>query len=122
MNGKEALNHICENCERAGAKIKTLCPYRSISGDYCEAYEQIKADLDELNKYKKLEKQIGCPLEVRCELYSNKTIYTADGDGFLITDLFYDLFIAEAEYDFRTKEFKYSDHKKTWWLKADRSE
>lgn len=45
MTSKEALEQICGHCERAGAKIKTLCPYRSISGDYCEAYEYIKTEL-----------------------------------------------------------------------------
>lgn len=41
----EALKSMCENCERSLAGRKQLCPFRSISGDYCEEYEAIEREL-----------------------------------------------------------------------------
>lgn len=46
MTSKEALNTICLECQRSKGKIQVACPFRSISNEYCDEYEQIKKDLE----------------------------------------------------------------------------
>ena len=53
MNSKEALKNICSKCEEEKRKNKVLCPFRSISSDYCEEYETIEKDLEVLEILKK---------------------------------------------------------------------
>lgn len=53
MISKEALKSICLECEKAMGKNKVACPFRSISNEYCEEYENIKRDLDRLEKLEK---------------------------------------------------------------------
>lgn len=48
MKAIEALNAICAECQRDKGKIQVACPWRSISGDYCEEYETIKRCLERL--------------------------------------------------------------------------
>ena len=48
MTSKEALKSICLECEMEKGKNKTVCPFRSISNDYCEEYEKIEKDLEVL--------------------------------------------------------------------------
>ena len=51
MESKEALKSLCEHCERLSIRDGFIgCPYRCISNDYCEDYEIIKKDLEELKK------------------------------------------------------------------------
>lgn len=85
-------------------------------------------DLEELDKllemattYEKLSKQLGCPLDVRLQIVNGATVYDNYGNAFKIE------FVAEGIFiGFRTKSggtsFKYTDYKKTWWLKKDKSE
>ena len=53
MTSREALNTICLECQRDKGKIQVACPFRSISNDYCDEYEQIKKDLEVLEILKK---------------------------------------------------------------------
>ena len=53
MTSKEALKSICLECEMEKGKNKTVCPFRSISNDYCEEYEKIEKDLEVLEILKK---------------------------------------------------------------------
>lgn len=48
MTGLEALNEICAECQKDKGKIQVACPWRSISGDYCEEYETIKRCIERL--------------------------------------------------------------------------
>lgn len=48
MTGMEALNAICTECQQDKGKIQVACPWRSISGDYCEEYETLKRCLERL--------------------------------------------------------------------------
>lgn len=41
----EVLKSMCENCERSLAGRKQLCPWRSISNEYCEEYETLEKEL-----------------------------------------------------------------------------
>ena len=82
-----------------------------------ETYQQV---FRELYTYKKLEEEIGCPLEVRCKLFIGVTIYDKNGNSKDIEEICKSCFGAsdgkEIIYCF------YSNYKKTWWLKEDRSE
>lgn len=53
MTSKEALKNFCNICEKNTLKDKKLCPWRSISNDYCDEYENIKKDLERLEELKK---------------------------------------------------------------------
>lgn len=45
----KALKKICLECERLMGKRQVACPYRSISNEYCEEYEEIKEKLELLD-------------------------------------------------------------------------
>ncbi len=87
----------------------------------CRLLSKIGQYEDELESYKKLEEELGCPLEIRCKLYNNMDIVTDDG-FMIIKRLYPDCLIAASEYDFKEIKFPYKDYKKTWWLKIDKSE
>lgn len=53
MTSLEALNRICNDCEKEMAINKIRCPFRSISNEYCKEYELIKKDLEILEILKK---------------------------------------------------------------------
>ena len=51
MESKDALKSLCKHCEKLSIRDGFIgCPYRCISNDYCEDYEIIKKDLEELKK------------------------------------------------------------------------
>lgn len=84
MNSKEALKNICSKCEEEKWKNKVLCPFRSISSDYCEEYETIEKDLEVLEILKK-------------SIKLNK--YKYDNENKVKKHLF--VFIAEIDKDYR---------------------
>ena len=90
----------------------------------CDIYEDNYYELQlvkyELDKYKQLEEQIGCPLEVRCKMFCGLIVYNKKGEQLRIGSIYVDKFLANGFG--HIYELKYEDHKKTWWLKADRSE
>lgn len=60
MTSKEVLKEMCDYCRKCinqipsnGDRPYKECPYRGISGDYCENYEIIKKDLEILEIIKK---------------------------------------------------------------------
>lgn len=59
MKSREALNKICLECQKDKGKIQVACPFRSISNDYCDEYEQIMKDLEMLEQYKAIEEELG---------------------------------------------------------------
>ena len=57
MESKDALKSLCEHCEKLSIRDGFIgCPYRCISNDYCEDYEIIKKDLEELKKMREEKK------------------------------------------------------------------
>ena len=87
----------------------------------------------ELAKYKKLEKQIGCPLNVRCKVVPDSYIYTfgtsmenqevitkrkvitISNEGIYIS-------YATASGKERDMTLSWEAYKTIWWLKEDKSE
>lgn len=92
----------------------------NLERDYND-YEHLEI-IKKLTKLEDLEEQVGCPLEVRCQLFNNMIVYNDNGEIFIVNTIYPKSFVAELEYDFKEIEFKYSDYEKTWWLKPDRSE
>lgn len=86
-----------------------------------------------LNKYEKLEEEIGCPLEVRCKVFPNSYIYTF-GTSMETQDVItrrkvitidkegiYILYTTASGKE-RNMTLSWKAYKKTWWLKEDKSE
>lgn len=81
----------------------------------------------EIAKYKQLEKDLGCPLDVRLWVNCNTVIYDEEGNEYSVEDVYKDNFICYngqcddfgCDYEFT---FNWSDYKKTWWLKKDKEE
>lgn len=88
--------------------------------------------VNELHRYKKLEEEIGCPLEIRCKLKTDQYIFDKYGEPYQIKTFYENFFIVryrgkeerleEFGYYGAITDFPYSEYKKTWWLKADKSE
>ena len=76
--------------------------------------------IDKLGELENLEEQIGCPLEVRCNVFYNSTIYNCLGYKMTVKETYDDHFIAVIENDIFS--FDYKDYKKTWWLKENKEE
>ena len=79
--------------------------------------------IDELVQYRKLEEGIGCPLEVRSQIYEGQEVYNRLGDKRIISrveQFTFEVYNPNNSWD--RVDVSYSDHKITWWLKADRSE
>ncbi len=113
--------------------------FNTIKNYILKAQEQEKENA----KYKQLEEEIECPLEViikacRDGIYGYRKIYDgANAKEIEVFDKFdvcfdgYSLW-NEYEYEYNydetfkvspiSNEFHLSDYKKTWWLKADKSE
>lgn len=85
---------------------------------------------DELLKYKQLEQDLGCPLEVIFKALKDG-FYDEYGALYKVGEFYLDYnwllsnpsdkyltFNVEGTYF----EFKLNDYKKTWWLKEDKSE
>lgn len=78
---------------------------------------------NKLGKLEDLEEQIGCPLEVRCNLYEGQHIFDKDGVEFVIRQIGKHDFYKINVYPPHLKSIEYmKGYKKTWWLKEDKSE
>ena len=80
-----------------------------------------------LAKYRKLEEEIGCPLEVVFKAFKNGNIWVNKNEQIVnVYDFYLDcnncgywfLSIGKGYYDI----VGLKDYKKTWWLKEDKSE
>ena len=79
--------------------------------------------LDDIENLLKVEQEIGCPLEVRCKLCDRTTIYNQDGKSMAIEQIGEHYFYAvPIERPHIPRLMYIKGYKKTWWLKADRSE
>ena len=54
MTSKETLKELCKGCEYALSLSKQRCPFRSISNDYCDEYNDLLKDLEILELLKQL--------------------------------------------------------------------
>ena len=69
------------------------------------------------------EEQIGCPLEARCKLYEEQEIYDTNGDMWRISRVEEHTFeVYKPSHSWNRANLSYSDYKKNWWLKPDKSE
>ena len=75
---------------------------------------------DSLSKYKNLEEQIGCPLEVVVKALKQDYIYTKSGKHSRIEFGTYGFEWCIC-YGLST-QIRVANYKKTWWLKEDKSE
>lgn len=99
------------------------------------AIQRCKELKEELAKYKALEEELGCPLEVRDRaLMQEKIYYEENGKLFEVIVMtcgwirYYKTKICtfnciyDNPYTTKCLQIKTSDYKKTWWLKKDKSE
>ena len=106
---------------------------KKVENEYLTAEDESEVNwfdfVEKLGKLEDLEEQIGCPLEIRCNICDNSIIYDQFGKKWLVRSVFSDAFIA-YDYDLCNEKnpkierglFYWKDYKVTWWLKADRSE
>lgn len=69
-------------------------PFSNIVGGLTQEQKHIiyENNYYELQKYKKLEEEIGCPLEVRLKITHNESVYNTNGTEFLIGYIYNDGF------------------------------
>ena len=74
-------------------------------------------------KYKQLEEELGCPLEVREKAFDNG-FYDVDGNHYFCEHYvpYSKAMHTRGIMNGTSKSFKLKDYKKTWWLKENRSE
>lgn len=77
-------------------------------------------------RYKKLEEELGCPLEKLIQFSRQRTVYTIYGthtNEIVIVDLNLGRIHISINGDINDSYCLYiKDYKKTWWLKEDKSE
>ena len=141
-------------------KINMFSDYQETKDDdFCKDADEMVEALETIKELVDLQKEIGCPLDVRLKVDVGTTIYIyvrrdkdantrvrnedgtwtrITGDKILVkTIVLSDMFsttksksfkvsspdsIACDEYENRERRLFWSDYKKTWWLKEDRSE
>ena len=82
-----------------------------------EVLEKIDKDYDELNKYKDLQQELGCPLEVREQAFNNG-FYDVDGNHYFCEHYvpYLKSMHTRGISIGRERHFNLKDYKKTWWL------
>lgn len=67
----KALKKICLECESLMGERQVACPYRSISNEYCEEYEEIKEKIELLDiiKNNSIITERNQTLEINAELF-----------------------------------------------------
>ena len=92
--------------------------------DYDNLLDDATNIAKQLIKYKQLEEEIGCPLDVVFKALSNG-IYYGDNANWMMwvaVDLHLNLKGEYVLYFSEEEKFLTKDYKKTWWLREDRSE
>lgn len=92
-----------------------------MSNSHIKTNETLQQVFEELYRYKKIEEEIECPLEVRCKLYEGQEVYDKTNRKCEITHLYKRDFMVKAAQDI-TFRILYKNYKKTWWTKEDASE
>ena len=102
-------------------------------------YELGEEEYDDMNiaewydiykKYHKLEEEIGCPVEVRCKIYNGLEVFVEitywdsldEEDKIEIVPQTVSTVFSNRFSTLSGKQCYWKEYKKTWWLKADRSE
>ena len=86
----------------------------------------------ELEKYRKLEEELGCPLDVYVKLHKQMKFYRLNALNEIIEceidnpndDEVYHIQadgIIFNQYDYGWQFYSFKDYKKTWWLKEDKT-
>ena len=104
--------------------MSRLTYYDAKQKQYIRLASRLAVD-NRLGKLEDLEEQLGCPLEVRCKIVTNSSIFVDDTEeqelkvGLVFEDGFYaDSWVRDNQERF----FKYKDYKVTWWLREDKEE
>ena len=86
--------------------------------------QKILEIMQENQKYKNLEDELGCPLEVVFKALKNNEIYLTHNGEIILDDSPALCFSYEGWYLYTCSGFYefLKDYKKTWWLKEDLSE
>lgn len=71
MKENEALKKICFECQQLMGEKQVACPWRSISNEYCEEYEEIKNQLEILDiiKHNSIVIESNQTLEINAEFF-----------------------------------------------------
>ena len=88
-----------------------------------ESIDYLEQCIKRSDKYGELEEEIGCPIEVRCKITNDLSIYDKEGNRWIISQIeetYIDAYSSKDNY--YTMIFPYKDYQKSWWLKEDRSE
>lgn len=104
--------------------VNEVKAYRNLMKNYgIPNLEYLEQRIKCSDKYGELEEKIGCSLEVRCQMYIGSIIFDLDRNKYSITNMIDKYFYATKKpYNGNMILFYYKDHKKTWWLKKDKSE
>ena len=83
--------------------------------------------VDKLGELEDLEEELGCPLEVRCKVVCDSSIYDENGIEYKVVYINKEYFDCEDPFDndmgyTKMCAFEWEDYKKTWWLKANKLE
>ena len=95
---------------------------------HSEEYDELYNELDRKTLIVDiLEKQLGCSLEVIAKLRKANYIYRNDGMVFGFIGINFNdedklILYNDDECNIFTSDLRLADHKKTWWLKKDKSE
>lgn len=83
--GQEELRKLCSECERHLSLYKKRCPFRSISNEYCDEYDNVKKELKKpkelYNKIKQKRDSAENDYENQYEIDSNNQIALSDLSG-----------------------------------------
>ena len=111
-----------EGCEMPGMYIDSNYQLKDV-------YDLPDA-IDKLGELERIERNIGCPLEVRCKIYQGAEVFveitywdSLDEENKISTAL--QTFASIYSNGFSTlsgKQCYWKDYQKSWWLKPDKSE
>lgn len=125
MEGLNSLSVLENDIQSLTQKVYTGKELDRVNTFYKEHCEIVEKELSELEAYKKLEEQIGCPLEVRVLLFRGEHVF---GEGCMYEIINIDESGFWAEEIVRNGEclgerfLPYKEYKKAWWLEPDKSE
>lgn len=82
-------------------------------------FKPLEKELEYADKCHNLEEEQCCPLDVRCKVTHNTSIYDISGEEYIVEFVEKDIFTVYAIF---YMSYQWGDYKKTWWLKKDKSE
>ena len=143
MNDREFINVLIKSYFSNATNPYQATLYNTFVNRLNDIANKLEKQEKENARYKQLEKELGCPVDMILNLIINSNTLDEhchtqdvyfDYKGKLISGSFvkleyHDEFIIEVEtdemfdsnYDIDSYDLKVKDYKKTWWLKEDRS-